>query len=81
VARITYNSSHNFDSEETNDSSVVVKDQLTFPLQGENFVPSKGGCNGKEMRRIMCVLNGDMQRFKVVDVDENEGDGEEMEIA
>ena len=74
---MTYNIIQNFQSEELNSATIVVKDQLKFPSRGENFAPWKGGCNGKEMRRIMCVLNGDMQRFKVVDVEE--GDAEEME--
>ena len=79
VARITYNTDRTFQSvEDMASPSTFIKDQLNFPHSGENnFSPCKVGCNGKEMRRIMCILDADMQRFKVLDIGE-EDDGEIM---
>ena len=47
-----------------------IKDKLGFvEKEGEiAWCPGKGACNGREMRRIMCVLERDGQRFKVLDV-------------
>lgn len=28
----------------------------------------KGACNGREMRRVMCVIEGDGRRFKMLDL-------------
>jgi hypothetical protein len=77
VARITYNTDQTFPSmEDIPSPSTFTKDQLKFPHNGEtNFSPCKVGCNGKEMRRIMCILDADMQRFKVLDIGEDD-DGE-----
>lgn len=80
MARITYNTEDNFGSlEDMNPASSSVKDIFRFPQNGENsFSPYKGGCNGKEKRSIMCILDVDMQRFKVLDIGED-GDDESMD--
>lgn len=48
----------------------LVKDKFDFARkEGEvAWSPGRGTCNGREMRRIMCVLERDGQRFKVLDV-------------
>ena len=47
-----------------------IKDQLDFPVkEGESAWRSvKGACNGREMRRVMCVLDRDERRFKMLDL-------------
>jgi len=76
VARITYNTHQSFRSVEDGDSaSTSVRDELKFPYNGEsNFSPFRGACNGKEMRRIMCILDADMQRFKMMDIGDDDGE-------
>lgn len=76
VARITYNTHQSFRSIEDGDSaSTDVRDEVKFPHDGEsNFSPVRGTCNGREMRRIMCILDADMQRFKMLDIGEENGE-------
>lgn len=51
-----------------------MKDHLDFTAkEGEgSWCPVKGGCNGREMRRVICVIDRDGQRFRMLDmVDDN----------
>ena len=69
--RIPYNENDTFPpampSEKRN---ATMKDHLDFTAkEGEtSWCPVKGACNGREMRRVMCVVDRDGQRFRVLDM-------------
>jgi hypothetical protein len=47
-----------------------IKDKLDFSAkEGEaSWHSVKGACNGREMRRVMCVIDSDGRRFKMLDL-------------
>jgi hypothetical protein len=73
IARITYHKEHNFQSPSNEVHPVKIKDHFEFTTkEGEPpWFPAQGACNGREMRRIMCVVDQQGQRFKVVDITDN----------
>ena len=64
-------------SEEIKATGRLVKDRLDIEGDG-SWHPSRGTCNGREMRRIMCIVDRDEQRFKMLDIDDHSEDKEEM---
>jgi hypothetical protein len=71
IARITYNREDYFQPARHSEiQNVPMKDYLEFThKEGQSsWSPVRGACNGREMRRIMCVIDRDEQRFRVLDV-------------
>jgi hypothetical protein len=80
VARIPFNEHDTFPptmhSEKRN---ARIKDQLDFSAkEGEtSWCSVKGACNGREMRRVMCVIDRDERRFKMLDLIDDLNDNAE----
>lgn len=72
--RIPYN---DFSGIQSNDGDIVnaeIREQIVFEdKDGKgSWCPIKGACNGSAMRGVVCVIDKDEQRFKIIDVDEDE---------
>ena len=71
VVRIPFNDVDTFPhTTQLQKRNARIKDQLDFsPKEGEaSWCPVKGACNGREMRRIMCLMDRDKQRFRMLDL-------------
>jgi hypothetical protein len=56
----------------------VLEEMNVVTKEGESkWLPFKCTCNGSEMRKILCLIDKDEQRFKMVDVDLDDYNGEE----
>jgi hypothetical protein len=66
--------------EDSAERNLTVLDKMdVVTKEGESkWMPSRCTCNGSEMRRIMCLMDKDEQRFKMVDVDLDDYNGEEV---
>jgi len=61
-----------------------IKEQLHLSAnEGEvSWNPVKGACNGREMRRVMCVVDRDKRRFKMLElIDDRNYNAEDTVIA
>jgi hypothetical protein len=67
-------------TEDSAERNLTVLDKMNVVTkEGESkWMPSRFTCNGSEMRRIMCLIDKDEQRFKMVDVDLDDYTGEEV---
>lgn len=78
---MTYNNNDNFQSAVHSDlHDASIQDQFNFTVKdGEvNWYPVKGACNGREMRRVMCVIDRDERKFRMLEIDDDNRDEEEM---
>ena len=66
--------------EDSAERNLTVLDKMDVVTnEGESkWMPLRCTCNGSEMRRIMCLIDKDEQRFKMVDLDLDDYNGEEM---
>lgn len=74
VIRITYNSDENFQSPKPRNAQIMDHYRFATTDRETGFQPVKGACNGREMRRILCVVDGDEprheQRFLMLDLND-----------
>jgi hypothetical protein len=78
---MTYNNNDNFKSTAHSDlRGASIQDQFNFTAkEGEvNWYPIKVACNGREMRRVMCVIDRDEQKFRMLEIDDSNHDEEDM---
>ena len=71
VVRLAYNNDDYFIS--TLDSEArdaIMRDYLEFTTEeGETrWIPAKAACNGREMRRVLSVVDLDGERFKLLGI-------------
>ena len=69
--RVPYNDDNTFPpTMHSEKQNAQIKDQLDFSRkEGEiSWCPVKGACNGRETRRVMCIVDRDQRRFKMLDM-------------
>jgi hypothetical protein len=72
--RIPYNDFSGLQSNDDIVKNAEIKEQILFEdKDGEgSWCPIMGACNGSAMRGVVCVIDKDEQRFKIIDVDDDE---------
>jgi site-specific recombinase XerC len=76
---MAYSNNDNFQSvAHSNLRDTSIEDQFNFTVkEGEvKWHPVKGACNGREMRRIICVVDRDDQKFRMLEIDDYNHDEE-----
>ena len=69
VLRIKYNDEENFQSPEPRNATLIDRHEFGMKEGNVSWCPAKAACNGREMRRIMCVVDRDYRRFRILDID------------
>jgi hypothetical protein len=74
ILRVPFNQHFDLQSHTDTFRNVVITEEIEFANDQEkgSWCPVKGTCNGRAMRGVVCVLDQDEQRFKMIDLAEHE---------
>jgi hypothetical protein len=73
ILRVPFNQIFDLQSHTDIIRNVVVTEKIEFENdEGKgSWCPVRGTCNGRAMRGVMCVIDKDERRFKMIDLAEH----------